>query len=157
MGMTLTSLAFGQNGPIPKRYTCEGDDVSPPLTWTGVPAGAASLLLICDDPDAPRGVFTHWVAFNIPPDLDGLPEGAGAREKGVFQQATNDFGGVGYGGPCPPRGDRPHRYRFRLMAIDHLLDGVPTAARHAQIMEKAKPSVIALAELVGHYGRQSLR
>ncbi|NIX77268.1 YbhB/YbcL family Raf kinase inhibitor-like protein [Microvirga terricola] len=157
MGMTLTSPAFVQNGPIPQRYTCEGDDLSPPLAWTGVPAGAASLLLICDDPDAPRGVFTHWVAFNIPTDLDGLAEGAGSRQGGVFQEATNDFGGVGYGGPCPPRGDRPHRYRFRLMAIDHLLDGLPAHARYAQILEKAKPSVIALAELVGHFGRPSTR
>ncbi|MBF9232407.1 YbhB/YbcL family Raf kinase inhibitor-like protein [Microvirga alba] len=151
--MKLTSSAFLENGPIPQTYTCDGDDLSPPLDWTGVPPGTVSLLLSCDDPDAPHGVFCHWVAFNIPPDLHGLTEGIGFRQGGRFQQAANDFGRMGYGGPCPPRGDGPHAYRFRLSALDRLLNDVPARTRGPQILAMAKPYVIASAELIGRYGR----
>ena len=126
MAMTLTSLAFKQDGQIPSKYTCEGDDISPPLAWNEVPEGTKSLVLIVDDPDAPdpkapKLVWVHWVVYNIPPDVKSLPENA---SKAGLPQGTavglNDFKKTGYGGPCPPIGR--HRYFHKLYALDTTLD-----------------------------------
>lgn len=130
MALELLSKAFASGGLMPARYTCEGDNASPPLTCRGVPAEAQSLALICDDPDAPGGVFTHWLLWDLPPSLEHLPENAGA---GVPSDAgtpgRNDFGHARYDGPCPPRGDPPHRYHFRLYALDRPLGLLRRASR----------------------------
>ncbi|MGH3016513.1 MAG: YbhB/YbcL family Raf kinase inhibitor-like protein, partial [Gaiellaceae bacterium] len=107
----LTSEAFASGQPIPQKYSCEGEDVSPPLAWSGVPEGTASLALVVDDPDAQGGTFTHWLAWGIDPAAGGLGEGEGAPVEG-----QNDFGQAGWRGPCPPPGHGPHRYFFRLHA-----------------------------------------
>src|SRR5438067_13028165 len=123
MTLQLTSTAFEEGQPIPLDYTGEGRNVSPLLKWTDPPAGTKSLALICEDPDAPRGVFTHWVAFNIPPESHELAEGVPHREglaNGV-RQGRNDSGKLGYNGPKPPEG-KPHRYFFRLFALDKALN-----------------------------------
>src|SRR5436309_16083078 len=111
--MELTSSACAGGQPIPSRHTCEGEDVSPELEWTAVPAGAVSLALIVADPDAPAGSFTHWLAWGIEPGAGLLREG----ERAAFE-GRNDFGSVGYRGPCPPRGHGPHRYVFRLHVLE---------------------------------------
>src|SRR5207342_482650 len=125
MAMTLNSPAFQQNAHIPSKYTCEGEDVSPPLTWEGVPNGAKSLVLIIDDPDAPdpkapKMVWVHWVVYDLPPTTGGLPEGVTTAQlpKGA-REGKSDFGKLGYGGPCPPIGR--HRYFFKLYALDTVL------------------------------------
>jgi Raf kinase inhibitor-like YbhB/YbcL family protein len=109
---SLTSTAFAVGGTIPRRHTCDGEDRSPPLSWSAPPAGTGSLALILDDPDAPGGRFIHWLVWGITPDTGGLGEGEAAPTQG-----RNDFGTAGYRGPCPPRGHGPHRYRFRLHAV----------------------------------------
>ena len=126
MAMSLNSPAFQQNGHIPSKYTCEGEDVSPPLAWEGVPNGAKSLVLIIDDPDAPdpkapKMVCVHWVVYKMPPDTKSLPENAGkARLPQGASLRLNDFKKTGYGGPCPPIGR--HRYFHKLYALDITLD-----------------------------------
>ncbi len=144
-GMALTSTAFKPGGAIPKRHSCDGENVSPPLAWTGAPATALSFAVVCDDPDASN--FTHWVLFNVPAGAAALEEGrlpAGAAAGG------NDFGGFGWGGPCPPAGE--HRYAFRLYALDvpKLILVSPTRRE----LEKAiEGHVLAEAHLVGTYRR----
>jgi Raf kinase inhibitor-like YbhB/YbcL family protein len=147
MAFALTSDAFEQGAAIPSRYTCEGDDLSPPLSWIDVPDDALSLALICDDPDAPAGTFTHWVAWGIDPSAGGLAEGEPAPREGL-----NGFGSSGYRGPCPPPGHGPHRYFFRLFALDAEPRVEPGAGREA--LESAIDGhVIDAAELVGTYQR----
>lgn len=154
MTLTLTSSAFGQGETIPKKYTCDGDDVSPPLSWSVVPDGTRSLLLVCDDPDAPSGLFHHWAAYDIPPDWTELGEGYGPESlEESFRQAVNDFGRPGYGGPCPPRGDKPHAYHFRLSALSDVIVSAAPSARCAEVIRLARPYVIEYIELVGFYGR----
>ena len=114
--MKITSSAFQEGGNIPSKFTCDGSDTSPPLQITGVPSEAKSLVLIADDPDAPSGLFTHWLVWNIPPQTNSIAEGS--APKGV--QGTNDFGKSGYKGPCPPPGT--HRYSFKIFALDRELD-----------------------------------
>jgi Raf kinase inhibitor-like YbhB/YbcL family protein len=150
MGMAefdLTSPAFDRGQPIPQRYTCEGDDVSPPLAWSGVPEGTASLALVVDDPDAPSGTFTHWLAWGIDPAAGSLAEGQAAPVEG-----RNDVGSSGWRGPCPPPGHGPHRYFFRLYALDHELD-LPAGAGKADVERAIAEGVLASAELVGTYER----
>lgn len=148
-GMALGSPAFAPGAAIPKKHTCDGENVSPPLAWSGVPAGVRSFAVVCDDPDARR--FTHWVLFNVPADAASLAEGvrtghlpAGAAE------GRNDFEGVGWGGPCPPGGE--HRYEFRLYALD-----VPslalTAPTKQQLENAIEGHVLAEAKLTGTYRR----
>ena len=156
MVFQLSSTAFVQNGEIPKIYTCEGADKSPPLAWSGVPAGAKSLVLIVDDPDAPdpaapKMTWVHWVLYNLPPTTTGLPEGVAARDlpPGICE-GINDWKRTGYGGPCPPIGR--HRYFHKLYALDVLLPdlGQPTKVG----LEKAMSGhVLAHAELIGTYRR----
>jgi Raf kinase inhibitor-like YbhB/YbcL family protein len=148
----LTSPAFEHDGDMPLRYTAEGDDVSPPLVWEGVPAGTKELVLVCDDPDAEAGVFTHWVVYGISPDLDGLPEGlpkdAIVEQPVPIVQGLNEFDEAGYTGPQPPEEDvTPHRYFFRLFALDTELD-LPPGIGRAELRKTAKDHVIAQAELV---------
>ena len=145
--MELMSSAFGNGEPIPRRHTCEGDDLSPPLTWTEVPEGTTSLALIVDDPDAPRGTFTHWLGWGLDPASGGLPEGEAAPAEGL-----NDFGQTGYRGPCPPPGHGPHRYVFRLYALAAEFELEPGATRTEAERALARPSV-ASAELIGTYER----
>ncbi len=154
MTMELSSTAFGPGAPIPTRYTCEGNDVSPPLQWQGVPAGTKSLALIVDDPDAPdprapKMTWVHWVLANLPADSAGLPEGIApaALPKGTVE-GSNDWKRTGYGGPCPPVGR--HRYFHRLYALDILLDHLKHPTK-AQLEAAMKGHVLAHAELVGTY------
>jgi Raf kinase inhibitor-like YbhB/YbcL family protein len=144
---TLTSSAFANGGAIPSRYTCDGENLSPPLTWSGAPNGSRSLALIVDDPDAPVGTFTHWLAWGIDPEAGGLAEGQPAPVEG-----RNDFGVIGYGGPCPPPGHGPHRYFFNLYALDSEL-GLPPGASRLQLERALVGHVLAPAELVGIYQR----
>lgn len=154
MSMTLSSQAFSHGGSIPKRYTCEGEDTSPDLAWSGVPAGTKSLALIVDDPDAPdpaapKRTWVHWVLYNIPPEAGGLKQAISRAElpKGA-EEGLNDWGRTGYGGPCPPVGR--HRYFHKLYALDATLPdlGKPTKAG----LEKAMSGhVLAHAELLGTY------
>lgn len=154
--MNLTSSAFGPNGSIPRRHTCDGEDLSPPLSWRDVPDGACSLVLIVDDPDAPdpaapKMTWVHWVLYNIPPQAGGLPEGVApsALPEGT-REGLNDWRRTGYGGPCPPIGR--HRYFHKLYALDTVLPdlGRPTKAGLEQAM---RGHVVAQCELVGGYRR----
>jgi Raf kinase inhibitor-like YbhB/YbcL family protein len=154
-GVTLAvqSPAFAAGTTIPRQYTCDGADQSPPLTWSGAPAHAASLALIVQDPDAPGGTFTHWVVFNLPPSPAELA--AGAPKTTVLpngaRQGRNDFRRVGYGGPCPPRGS-PHHYHFQLYALDTPLNLTPGASA-SEVRTAMRGHVLASGELVGLYGR----
>jgi Raf kinase inhibitor-like YbhB/YbcL family protein len=145
--MKITSSAFQEGGNIPPKFTCDGSDNSPPLQITGVPAAAKSLALIADDPDAPSGLFTHWLVWNIPPQTNSIAEGN--PPKGV--QGTNDFGKSGYKGPCPPPGT--HRYSFKVFALDRELD-LRAGAKRSQVDVAMKGHVIAQGELMGHYARK---
>lgn len=156
MTLTLTSPAFAHNGAMPVRLTCDGQDLSPELRWSGLPADTKSLALIVDDPDAPdpaapRMTWVHWVLYNIPPTATGLAEAVapGALPAGT-RQGLNDWGRTGYGGPCPPIGR--HRYFHKLYALDTVLPdlGKPTKAALEQAM---KSHVLASTELVGTYQR----
>ena len=152
-GFVLTSTAFEFGKRIPTRYTCDGEDVSPPLSWKGIPEGTQSLVLVVEDPDAPRGTFIHWIIYNIPPNLPGLPEGVPRKrelENGALQ-GINDFGVIGYRGPCPPPG-KPHRYFFILRALDTKPALGPGASR-AELEEAIKGHVLGEARLMGTYGR----
>jgi hypothetical protein len=140
---------------IPTVHTCEGKGVSPPLEWSGVPDNARSLALICEDPNTPRGIFVHWLLYNVPAGLKGLPEGVAAEERAnvgtggdVVVQGLNDFGKVGYGGPCPP--DGKHRYIFRLYALDSMLDLRPEAKRE-QLIDAMKGHIIGTGRMTGRY------
>jgi Raf kinase inhibitor-like YbhB/YbcL family protein len=153
MGLTLTSSAFKSNGIIPSRYTCEDENVSPPLAWDGVPNGTKSLALIVDDPDAPdpkapKRVWVHWVVYNLPPDTRELPENADAATlPGGAALGLNDFKRTVYGGPCPPIGR--HRYFHKLYALDASLDLDRPTKR--DIKAAMKGHVLAEAELIGTY------
>ena len=149
---TLKSSAFSEGSTIPKQYTCDGADVSPALTWAGAPAGTQSFALIADDPDAPVGTWTHWIIWDIPP-RGSLPEGVAKTEtlNDGARQGKNDFKRIGYGGPCPPPG-KPHRYFFKLYALDTKLDLTPGASRN-ELERALKSHVLAEAQVMGKYGR----
>jgi Raf kinase inhibitor-like YbhB/YbcL family protein len=152
--MRLNSSAFSDGSAIPRRYTCDGEDRSPPFDWSGVPAGTRSLVLLCDDPDAPGGTWHHWAAYDIPADRRAVAEGAGKyTEWQGFKQAINDFRRFGYGGPCPPRGHGPHHYHFRLLAlsIDRLMVRKGPPCRDVE--REARKHILAEAILVGVYER----
>jgi Raf kinase inhibitor-like YbhB/YbcL family protein len=144
--LTVTSTAFAVNGPIPVDCTCDGADRSPPLTWSAAPSATKSIAVVVDDPDAPGGTFVHWVAFNLPPTIVSLPEGADAATIGGIS-GTNGFGHPGYGGPCPPRRE-VHRYRFLVRALDAQLDAKAGASRDA-VDAAMSGHVLAEGTLVG--------
>jgi Raf kinase inhibitor-like YbhB/YbcL family protein len=150
--MKLESSAFQANHLIASKYTCDGADVSPPLGWDAPPIGTKSLVLICDDPDAPGGTWVHWVLYDLPPEVRELPEGVPSQSTlssgGV--QGTNDFRKLGYGGPCPPRGT--HRYFFKLYALDTVLN-LQTGATKAQVEKAMQGHILTSAELIGRYAR----
>jgi Raf kinase inhibitor-like YbhB/YbcL family protein len=143
----VTSAAFGHGQPIPRKHTCEGEDASPPLAWSGVPEETESLALVVDDPDAPGGTFAHWRAWGITPAAGGLGEGEAPPFEG-----RNDFGSVGWRGPCPPPGHGPHRYFFRLYALDAELE-LPAGAAKAEVDRALAGRALAVAGLVGIYER----
>lgn len=151
--MKLTSNAFSSGEAIPARYTCDDQNVSPPLDWVGVPNEAQSLVLICDDPDARAGIWSHWVLYDIPADSNGLPEGVPADERPSAGGAhgRNDFGNLGYGGPCPPPGPA-HTYYFRLYALDEQLN-LPSGATRAQVLDRIQDHIVDRTELIGRYAR----
>lgn len=144
--LTLRSPAFPHEGLIPAKYTCDGDDVSPPLAVDGLPAGTVSLVLIADDPDAPGGTWDHWVAFNVPPTTSRIGEG----EKPQGTAGKNSWGLAGYGGPCPPSGE--HRYLFRLYALDTSLR-IGAGAAKAAVLEAMQGHVLESSTLMGRYAR----
>jgi Raf kinase inhibitor-like YbhB/YbcL family protein len=143
----ITSSAFQDGANIPSKFTCDGADTSPPLQIADIPSEAKSLALIVDDPDAPSGLFTHWLVWNIPRQTNAV--GEGSTPKGV--QGTNDFGKSGYGGPCPPSGT--HRYYFKILALDRELD-LPFGAKRGQVDAAIKGHVVAQGELMGRYSRK---
>jgi Raf kinase inhibitor-like YbhB/YbcL family protein len=152
--MLIRSPAFSNGAAIPRQFTCEGEDLSPPLEWGELPPNTRGLALFCDDPDAPAGTWHHWAAYDIPANSTGLPEGVGQGNGAKsFQQGVNDFGRVGYGGPCPPRGHGPHRYHFRLLALstDRLQLRKQPSCRDVE--REAHKNVLAQATLVGTYER----
>ena len=150
--MFVESPAFANGGEIPARYGCHGEDISPPLVFGNIPEEARSLALVVEDPDAPSGLFVHWVLYDLPATLRGLPEGVPPSpelEHGI-RQGRNDFGRIGYGGPCPP--DRPHRYFFRLFALDRVPD-LPPGATREQLLAAIRGHILAEADLMGIYPR----
>jgi hypothetical protein len=153
MALSISSPAFGEGDKIPPEYTCEGQGISPQLDWDGIPEGAKSLALIVDDPDAPGGTFTHWVIFNIPPYSNGLSKALPLTPKlsdGSVQD-SNDFGKIGYGGPCPPPG-KPHRYLFSLYALGKQLDLGAGSSKY-QVLDAIKGHILAQGQLTGIYQR----
>lgn len=153
INVSVSSPAFRAGAEIPVKYTCDGQEVSPGLIWSKPPAGTQSFALIMDDPDARGGVFTHWVLFNLPAGSSMLPEGVPAKPElpDGSRQGKNDFGGTGYGGPCPPPG-RPHRYRFTLCALDRFLE-LPAGASAQQVAAAMAGHTLAQGQLVGTYRR----
>ena len=153
MALQLNSSAFDDGQPIPKQYTCDGRDVSPDLAWSGAPGETKNLALIVDDPDAPSGVWVHWVIYDLPADARGLPQGVPQdRElRNGARQGKNDFGKIGYGGPCPPSGPA-HRYFFKLYALREKT-GLKAGASKAELERAMKGKIVAQATLTGKFGR----
>lgn len=153
MTLVVTSPVFTQNAPIPPKYTCDGQDISPPLSWSGAPANTRSFTLIVDDPDAPMGVWVHWLLFDIPASASGLPEAI--PQTAVLadgsRHGTNSWGRRDYGGPCPPSGT--HRYFFKVYALDAPL-ALPAGATNAQLLQEMQGHILAEGELMGVYRRR---
>ena len=153
MQIKITSSVFEEGGMIPSKYTCDGDDISPPLQWETVPDGTKSIALISDDPDAPMGTWVHWVTYNFPPGITELPENMPDDETlpDGTRQGLTDFGKTGYGGPCPPSGT--HRYYFKIYALDKKID-VAIVLDKAELLIQMQGHVIAQGQLMGKYKRQ---
>lgn len=152
MDIKITSSAFENGGLIPSRYTCDGEDISPPLKWEQVPENTKSIALICDDPDAPMGTFVHWVLFNLPAGTNQLAEDVPADKtlpNGAGQGIT-DFGRIGYGGPCPPSGT--HRYFFKIYALDVELT-LKAGAGKRDLLKATEGHILAQGQLIGKYKR----
>jgi Raf kinase inhibitor-like YbhB/YbcL family protein len=149
----LSSPAFQPGAEIPRQFSCQGTDVSPPLSWNGFPPRTKGFALIVDDPDAPVGTWVHWVLYDVPPDTTLLPPAVPPDETlpSGAKQGVNDFRKVGYGGPCPPPG-KPHRYFFKLYALD-AATGLKPRATKAQVLKAIEGHVLAQAELIGTYKR----
>jgi len=156
MAFSLTSDSFTDSESIPAHFTCDADDVSPALKWRGVPDDTQSFALIMDDPDAPSGTFTHWLIYNMSSQAGGLPEGVQKTERPTNgeggMQGRNDFGDSGYGGPCPPGGN-PHRYNFRLYALDGRLDLDPGASKD-ELLKAMEGRILGETTLTGTYKRR---
>lgn len=154
MNLTINSTAFKEGGTIPKQYTCDGADISPQLSWEGVPSGTRSFVLIMDDPDAPMGTFTHWILYDLPQETKGLSESVPKEPvlSNGAKQGDSSFRRVGYGGPCPPRGPA-HRYFFTLYALDIPTIGLGPKASKEDIESKMKGHIIGRAVIMGRYGR----
>jgi len=152
--MQLTSTAFNEGGVIPSRFTCDGEDLSPQLAWSGAPAGMQALALICDDPDALAGTWVHWVLFNLPNTVTSLPEGVPPNPavEGGASHGANSWGRIGYRGPCPPGGT--HRYFFKLYALDSQLAGLDNRSTAKDVEAAMQGHVLAQAQLMGRYQRK---
>ncbi len=152
MEIKITSSAFEDGGLIPAKYTCDGADISPPLQWDAVPEGTRSIALICDDPDAPMGTWVHWVLFNLPGDAKELAQNIPTEETlpNGAKQGVNDFGRVGYGGPCPPGGT--HRYFFKIYALDTEV-GLQAGADKRQLLKAMEGHILSQGQLIGKYKR----
>lgn len=152
MEIKITSSAFKEGSMIPRQYSCDGEDVSPPLAWSGVPEGTKSLALICDDPDAPMGTWVHWVLFNIPAHIMELPVNIPPEKvlQNGAKHGINDFRKFGYGGPCPPGGT--HRYYFKLYALDIEINAEAGISK-AQLLQNMEGHVLAEGQLMGRYSR----
>jgi Raf kinase inhibitor-like YbhB/YbcL family protein len=152
--LSLTSTAFREGEAIPLAHARDGADCSPPLAWSGAPEGTVSFALVCDDPDAPRGRWVHWVLYDVPAEAKGLAAGVGKSQRptagGVV--GTNDFGESGWGGPAPPRGHGIHHYEFRLYALDRKL-GLPPGASKDELISAMKGRILAEVRLTGTYRR----
>lgn len=153
MSIQLTSSGFAEGAAIPRKYTCDGANVSPPLKWTDVPQGTRSLALIADDPDAPAGTWVHWVLYAIPPSVTELPEGVPTTEAVLdgARQGVNDFRRIGYGGPCPPRGNA-HRYFFKIYALATELT-LKAGATKRDLIRAMEGHILAQGQLMGTYQR----
>jgi Raf kinase inhibitor-like YbhB/YbcL family protein len=152
---TITSSDINDGQPIPAVYTCDGANQSPELSWPEPPAGTKSFALIVDDPDAPGGTFYHWGVFDIPDNQRSIPRGAGNGGSNTnFVQAVNDAGKSGYMGPCPPKGHGPHRYRFKLYALDVDRMTLPPDAKIPEVQQQARQHKIAMAQIIGTYERK---
>jgi Raf kinase inhibitor-like YbhB/YbcL family protein len=154
MNLQITSTAFSEGQPIPQKYTCQGSDISPPLAWTNGPTKTKSFALIMDDPDAPVGTWVHWVLYDLPANATGLPEDVAKTQviANGAKQGMNTWPRLGYGGPCPPPG-KPHRYFFKLYALDAMLDLKPGATKK-DIEAAMKGRVLAEGQLMGTYQRK---
>jgi Raf kinase inhibitor-like YbhB/YbcL family protein len=154
MSLQITSTAFSEGKPIPRKYTGEDADISPPLKWTGAPTNTLSLALIADDPDAPVGTWVHWVLYNLPPATAELSENVdkAATLPSGAKQGRNDFGRTGYGGPMPPPG-KPHRYYFKLYALDKVLDLEPGMTKK-ELLKAMEGHILAEGQLMGTYQRK---
>jgi len=156
MDLQILSTAFSAGESIPVQYTCDGSNVSPPLRWGPIPNNTHSLALICEDPDAPSGLFTHWLIYNLPPLVSDLPESLPASatlEETGASQGRNDFGKIGYGGPCPPLRDNAHRYFFRLYALDTVLR-LQAGADRDEFLRAIEGHTLSQGELMGTYQRR---
>jgi len=153
MAIKVVRSAFQEGGMIPADYTCDGKNISPPLSWSGMPEKAVTLALICDDPDAPVGTWVHWVLYNLPASAKELPADVPPEEKlaSGAVQGKNDFRKVGYGGPCPPGGT--HRYYFKLYALDKALDLKPGATKK-ELLKAMEGHILAEGQLMGRYKRR---
>lgn len=153
MAFTIKSSAFNDGDLMDAKYTCKGKDVSPPLGWGNAPAGTKSFALICDDPDAPMMTWVHWVVYDIPTDVTGLPEGV-PKDKTLSngaKQGITDFRDIGYGGPCPPPGG-PHRYFFKLYALDTVLNLAPGLTKKV-LLKAMEGHILGEAQIVGKFKR----
>lgn len=153
MRIKVESAAFKEGEVIPRKYTCDGADISPPLSWSGIPEGTKSIALISDDPDAPMGTWVHWVVYDLPPNATGLPEKVPSERtlSNGAKQGMTDFRRIGYGGPCPPGG--VHRYFFKVYALDTVLNLDPGATKKL-LLKAMEGHVLGEGELVGKYKRQ---
>jgi Raf kinase inhibitor-like YbhB/YbcL family protein len=153
MSFTISSTAFTNGGDIPKKFTCDGADVSPPLSWTDAPAKTGAFAIIADDPDAPAGIWTHWLIYDLPANRTELEENVikADRLPNGSHQGRNDFRKLGYGGPCPPAGT-PHRYVFKIYALDSKLNLAPGSTKQ-ELEQAMQGHVLAKGELIGKYGR----
>lgn len=152
MVIKMKSAVFDEGEPIPTRYTCDGVDISPPLEWDVLPENTESIALICEDPDAPGGLWTHWIIFNLPPGTRNLKEHVMEREvlDNGAMQGLNDFGRIGYGGPCPPGGT--HRYYYKMYAMDIKLD-LPPQTRRNELLEAIDGHILDQGQIMGVYTR----
>ena len=152
MGIKIASSAFKDGGMIPKKYTCDGEEVSPPINWSGIPGNAKSIALISDDPDAPMGTWVHWVIFNVPADSKGFAESVPNQEtlSDGARQGINSSRKIGYDGPCPPSGT--HRYYFKVYALDTMLDLSPGATKN-DLLKAMEGHILAEGQLMGRYKR----
>jgi Raf kinase inhibitor-like YbhB/YbcL family protein len=151
MAFQISVQGFSEGGTIPKRHTCESEDISPALAWEEAPATTQSFALIVDDPDAPAGTWNHWLLWDIPASARSLEEGS--RAGAVGRSGTNDFGRLGYGGPCPPKRHGPHRYFFKLFAVNVPALGLAAGAKRAALDKALRDHVLAEAQFMGRYER----